>query len=295
MDLNKLLERINYVGSIDEVSLKLLNELCISIVSSIPYETLDNFGGKQQQFGLQIIYDKIVNDHRGGNCIDLNIILHWMLSKIGFNVEMCISYGIDKKSNSFIENSPHMCLLVTFDDGQRWLTDVGFGGMGFVFPLEMNQLAVEQYQPNGIYRIRRYDDDIFFAEKKRQTQLDLHGSVISSRRFSTNRADSEWNILYGFSTKAMQLEDIRKIYLLPGREHAFTSVNCVAILQDTHHRRFLTGSTFIKKQYIDPMTIQVVHLRQLDKNELNKILQSEFGIVLNFELRPRSELTWIAG
>ena len=41
--------------------------------------------------------------------------------------------------------------------GDKWLTDVGWGGSSFVLPLKFVEME-EQSQPNGSYRLRKLDE-----------------------------------------------------------------------------------------------------------------------------------------
>ena len=72
-------------------------------------------------------------------------------------------------------------LQVTCDNGLKYLTDVGWGGSSFVLPLRFVEME-EQHQPNGVYRIRKYDEEPleYVVEKVRKT-------VVNGKSNSANR------------------------------------------------------------------------------------------------------------
>ncbi|XP_077968226.1 arylamine N-acetyltransferase, liver isozyme-like [Styela clava] len=135
MDLKRFLDRIKYAGPTKPLGIDLLNELCVHFVSSIPFDTLDNFGGKKRDFHLTVLYDKIVHERRGENCIGLNAILYWMLHELGYSVEICFGCAYDTGKQCFEDDRHHIVVLVTLDSGQTWVADVGTGGRSSLLPL----------------------------------------------------------------------------------------------------------------------------------------------------------------
>jgi N-hydroxyarylamine O-acetyltransferase len=74
---------------------------------------------------IEASYDKIVRRRRGGWCYELNGVMGWALSEIGFEV-MRISAGVMRVRAGDAQLGNHLCLLVRLD--QPYLVDVGFGG-----------------------------------------------------------------------------------------------------------------------------------------------------------------------
>ncbi|XP_039248473.2 arylamine N-acetyltransferase, pineal gland isozyme NAT-10-like [Styela clava] len=295
MELGKLLKRMKYSGPTKPADLNLLNELCIHYVSSIPYENLDLFGGKKRIHDLPTIYGEIVMKNRGGMCIESNSLLHWMLGKIGFDVTMCMAYSLD--GNDVVKIVNHMVLLVKFDADDIWLVDVGYGGLSFVFPLEMKKLAQEQSQPNGVYMITKHEG-IYAVEKKRQVQLSKDGQKVPSTRNNLNQPISkyqtsrDWELMFVFRIEPKTFNDFHHASEYAKTSHPWCTKNSTVVLQDRERRVFLVGDTLVEKRYVDPMTVRVVEIQKYHKTEIPEILKSKFGIVLSYKLQPESQMTW---
>nr|XP_039254912.1 arylamine N-acetyltransferase, pineal gland isozyme NAT-3-like isoform X1 [Styela clava]XP_039254913.1 arylamine N-acetyltransferase, pineal gland isozyme NAT-3-like isoform X2 [Styela clava] len=297
MEVEKLLKRMNYCGPIDHTSIDILNELCLSFVSTIPYETLDNFAEKKRAtrpYDLKVTFNRIVNEHRGGNCLELNMTLEWMLEKLGYNVSRYMGYGYDVENDCFGHDRHHVILLVTFEDGMTWLTDVGWNGASFVLPLLMHVPTLEQSQPSGIYKVAKYDDGYYVVEKRWHNQVDEEKQIIKHNQkdneaLSRYQTSKDWMVIYGFKLETKPMEEFEKAFVLSQEKHPFTTSNCLAILQDRYHRRFMNGYTFVKKIYVNSMMIQV-EKRKCENSELIEILRSEFGINLGYKLQPKTDL-----
>ena len=87
MDVQKYLQRIGFEGEVD-ISLECLTNLQHAHQSSVPYENLDMFTNVRKTLDYQILYEKIVINERGGWCSELNGMFAWLLSRIGFKVQV---------------------------------------------------------------------------------------------------------------------------------------------------------------------------------------------------------------
>lgn len=83
---------------------------------SIPFCTLDLRDDIVTD--LPALYSRIVDGGRGGVCIELNLLFAWLLEQIGFEVEL---------ARSTMSNGWEHLLIVAGWEGERWLTDVGYG------------------------------------------------------------------------------------------------------------------------------------------------------------------------
>jgi N-hydroxyarylamine O-acetyltransferase len=91
---------------------------------TIPFENLDIHLQIPIALDYQAIYDKIVNQQRGGFCYELNGLFGYMLGKIGYEVDF-LSARVTR-GDSWDYEFGHMALLVVVD-GRRYLVDVGYG------------------------------------------------------------------------------------------------------------------------------------------------------------------------
>ena len=124
--IDAYLERLEYHGDCS-VSKKTLDELIWLHQLHIPFETLDC-----HDFDLEIsldpdvIYDKIINRHRGGHCIETNRNFCRLLNSLGFDARPCLARVLFG-SGEFTHPFDHRPNLVTLE-GHTYFCDVGIGG-----------------------------------------------------------------------------------------------------------------------------------------------------------------------
>jgi len=146
MDTDAYLERIRYAGPLVP-SAETLRALHRAHMLTVPFENLDIHLGRPIVLELPRLYDKIVNQRRGGFCYELNGLFAWLLRELGFRVEM-LSARVCNGGEPGPEFD-HMALLVHLEESV--LADVGFGD-SFIEPLELDD-AREQIQRGVAYRI----------------------------------------------------------------------------------------------------------------------------------------------
>ncbi len=122
-----------------------LTELMQAHLLAVPFENLDVFHQRAVRTDLDWSVPKVVDQHRGGWCFELNGAFGALLETLGFEVRLLGAAVLLGGPNSTID---HLCLEVTVDE--PWLVDVGFGDT-FVQPLALNS-AAEQDGGNGAYQ-----------------------------------------------------------------------------------------------------------------------------------------------
>jgi N-hydroxyarylamine O-acetyltransferase len=120
-------------------------------LESVPFENLDIHFGIPIVLEERAILDKVVRRRRGGFCYELNFAFHWLLGKLGYDIEM-LSGEVARPDGGFGIPFDHMILSVRLG-GERWLADVGFGE-SFVEPLRFVAESVQDEEPFR-YRLRR--------------------------------------------------------------------------------------------------------------------------------------------
>lgn len=125
MQLSAYLQRIGYRGPL-RPDLTSLHALQHAHLQSVPFENLDVQLGRAVCFDSAGIFDKIVQQRRGGWCYEQNGIFGWALQQIGFEVtRLCAGVMRERMGDGQLGN--HLCLRVTLEQ-QPYLVDVGFGG-----------------------------------------------------------------------------------------------------------------------------------------------------------------------
>lgn len=147
MDIQAYLNRIQYRGSL-EPNLQNLSALQKTHMQTVPFENLSIHYKQPILLNEQALYNKIVNQYRGGFCYEVNGLFAWLLRGLGYNVEL-LAAGVSNGSGGFGPEFDHMTLLVHLEED--YLVDVGFGD-SFQEPLRVN-FRGEQRQGGITYQL----------------------------------------------------------------------------------------------------------------------------------------------
>ncbi len=135
MDVSRYLERITYSGS-TEPTLEVLRAVHRAHACGITYENLDVVRQVPVSAHPEAIYPKIVEGGRGGWCYEMNGLLGWALTELGFCVHRLVG-GVMRQQTGDDALGNHLVLRVDLGDGQ-WIADVGLGN-GIVEPLPLRE------------------------------------------------------------------------------------------------------------------------------------------------------------
>ncbi|HYN15138.1 MAG TPA: arylamine N-acetyltransferase [Terriglobales bacterium] len=133
MDVAAYLERIGYEGS-PAPTLDTLRAVHRRHMLTVPFENLDIHLGRTIVLDEAAFFDKIVRQHRGGFCYELNGLFAALLRQLGYEVDL-LSGRVANEIGRFGPEFDHLVLRVRLD-GQPWIADVGFGD-SFVDPLAL--------------------------------------------------------------------------------------------------------------------------------------------------------------
>ena len=150
-NLKQYLGRIGYIDK-PEISFKCLAALQSCHQLTVPFENLDVFMGRKKVLNVDILFDKIVKERRGGWCHELNGLFSWLLIQIEFNVKIVSCRYYDRKTQTFRPDPfDHMAIVVEISSIQ-YLVDVGYGFPNQHFkPLEIStkniykQVSIKDY------------------------------------------------------------------------------------------------------------------------------------------------------
>jgi len=124
MNVERTLERIRYPEARPDTSVETLRALQRSFLLAVPFENLDIHWGRHIEFTAEAVFQKVVNDRRGGFCYELNSLFHDLLAALSFDV--CFLAARMWRDGSPGTVMGHMILGVSIA-GQTWITDVGNG------------------------------------------------------------------------------------------------------------------------------------------------------------------------
>lgn len=158
MTLSAYLDRLNFEGPL-RPDLETLQALHLAHQLAVPFENLDVQLRRPVSFDIAPTYEKIVTRGRGGWCYELNGLMGWALTEIGFDV-VRLGAGVMRERDGDFVLGNHLCLMVRLD--QPYLVDVGFGGsLATPLPLRESEREDPPYRM-GLSRTR--DDYWRFTE-----------------------------------------------------------------------------------------------------------------------------------
>lgn len=151
MNPEPYLARIGYSGPL-QPNAETLRQLQRAHLFHVPFENLDIGLGRRIICDESAFLDKIVEQHRGGFCYEMNGAFACLLRELGFDVTL-LSARVPRTDGSEGFEFDHLALRVDLDE--PWLVDVGFGD-SFLDPL---RLVTDDLQPqNGkTYRLTGID------------------------------------------------------------------------------------------------------------------------------------------
>jgi N-hydroxyarylamine O-acetyltransferase len=156
-----------------------LRELQLCHLKTVPFENLSVHLGEDIVLEEKSLVDKLVTDHRGGFCYELNGAFAALLRALGFGVTPLQARVFGDGGRLGIPYD-HMALRVETDDGTGpWLADVGFGDHA-LRPLALDDRS-EQEDPCGVFRFRAapQGDLDLLRGGSRQFRLDLRPRVLA--------------------------------------------------------------------------------------------------------------------
>lgn len=163
---------------------------------SVPFETIGLHRGDAAppDLGLDALFRKVVAEHRGGYCFELNRLLQALLATLGFSARPALCRAVLGRERRMPIN--HRGILIALGD-EELFADVGFGGpmpLG-ALPLRRGEeqvIAGETFATldagGGWWRIERVTSaagDLFneAAPPRRQVELELCEAVVEEQDF----------------------------------------------------------------------------------------------------------------
>ena len=248
MNIKEYLNRIGFDYA-ENPTLDFLTKIQAKHLLTIPFEDLD-IPSKRIELNLEKIYKKIILNKRGGFCYELNGMLHWLLTSLGFRVDMLSARVFNEEKQKFGREYDHMVLLAHLTDD--YLVDVGFGD-SFRNPIKMPDGEVEDV--SGVYKIVLSGENIYEL---------LH------------KNENGWQRQYSFSIEPKRFEDYREMcdYQQDSPDSHFRTRMVCTIATETGRITLSNNSLTITNGSTKTKT------ECNDKNEFDIMLKKYFGIVL---------------
>ncbi|MEM7373316.1 MAG: arylamine N-acetyltransferase [Bacteroidota bacterium] len=161
MEFARYLQRISYTGPLDPC-LEVLSHLQRAHLYHIPFENLDIHSGTPILLDLDRIFTKVVANHRGGFCYELNGLFVELLSFLGFQVKRIAAQVYNPGSGLYGHPYDHLAIVAELE-GEEYLTDVGFGEFA-QGPLKL-ETGLIQEDVRGRFRITE-ENDFLIVQKE---------------------------------------------------------------------------------------------------------------------------------
>ena len=244
-------ERFNFVPNLE--NLKYLQRRHLL---NIPFENLDIHWKKPIDLKGESLYQKIVENKRGGFCYELNGLFFELLQKTGYESKR-ISARVSDGKGDFGQEFDHLAIITRIED-EDYLVDVGFGDF-IAEPIKFI-LDIEQIDTNGTFLIKKFDEIYFEVVKKNDE------SFISQYIFTLEKRD---------------LSEFEKMCLFQqtSPDSHFTQ-NKVCSLMCIDGRKTLTDKKFMTTKANQKEDIAIN-----SEQEFAEILEREFGIKSLFNFR----------
>lgn len=243
------LDRIGYTGDAAPTAATLA-ALQHAHLKTVPYENLDILRGVRLRYDTETLFDKIVTNHRGGYCFELNGLFGWLLRQLGYPVtDWFARYLRDEPT---LPARRHRVLRVEAE-GQVWVADVGVGGVVPRFPMRLVE-GLEQPQRSELYRLVRDE---------------LLGWVLQEWRHGA------WSAYFCF-TEEPQLEidfSMPSYFCEYAPESIFNKDVMVAMLHDV-------GRSTLDGNVLKVFSPEGVAVSELSPEQVDVVLRDRFGIVL---------------
>ncbi|XP_012518512.1 PREDICTED: arylamine N-acetyltransferase 1-like isoform X1 [Propithecus coquereli] len=282
MDIEAYFERIGYKNSRKNLDLETLTDILQHHIRAIPFENLNMHCGEVMEFGLQAIFDQVVRRNRGGWCLQVNQLLYWALSTIGFETTMLGGYiyitAVDKYSSNMI----HLVLQVTIGS-RKYIVDAGFGFSYQMWqPLELIS-GKDQPQVPCIFRLRE-ESGIWYLDQIRREQYVSNEEFLNSDLLEKNKHRK----IYSFTLEPRTIEDFESMNTC--MQESPTSVfktTSLCSLQTPEGVHCLVGFTLISKRFNYKDNKDLVEFKTLNEEEVEEVLKNIFNISLERKLVPK--------
>jgi N-hydroxyarylamine O-acetyltransferase len=238
-------------------TLQTLRTLQFAHVAAIPFENLSPLLGEPVRLDPASLQDKLVRRRRGGWCFEHNLLFTHALRAVGFDVQT-LAARVRWNVPPGVDTPRSHCLLLVTVEGERYIADVGFGGLTLTAPLRL-------------------------AEGEQATPHEPHRLVSEEDRYALEaKVAGEWQRLYVFDlVPALQADyEVSNWYLAHHPESQF--VKGVVAARADRDRRHALRNTRYSVHYGDGRTDR----RFLtDVDELKAVLASDLRIPLPDDAR----------
>ncbi|XP_008059066.2 arylamine N-acetyltransferase 1 [Carlito syrichta] len=282
MDIEAYFERIGYKNSRTKLDLETLTDILQHQIRAVPFENLNIHCGEAMELDLKAIFDQVVRKNRGGWCLQVNYLLYWALTTIGFETTMLGGYVYNTPANKYSTGMIHLLLQVTIN-GRNYIVDAGFGRSYQMWqPLELIS-GKDQPQVPCIFRLTE-ESGIWFLDQIRREQYVPNQDFLNSDLLENKK----YRKIYSFTLEPRRIEDFESMntYLQESPASVFTSKSFCS-LQTPEGVHCLVGFTLTYRRFSYRDNTDMIEFRTLNEEEIEEVLKNIFNISLEKKLVPK--------
>ena len=264
MNKKSYLKRLDCENN-EAISLENLQHLHKKHLLTIPFENLCLMTKTKVEMNIETIYNKIINEHRGGFCFELNQLFAWLLKTLGYEIKLvaCRVFGIS--TQTYTPWYSHIAIVVKLNN-KEYLVDVGFS-TAYRYPIE---LVTDRIQTDLIGRLKISTAD--------SAETGMQNSFTLLRCETTD--PNQWTPMYQFSIDAKQISDFEEMLewvQSPACPRFYNRSICVIHFEK--HLLMLVGYRLTKIGFNDGIEIDRVDTELESKEEVYQNIRMQFNLV----------------
>ncbi|XP_008846038.1 arylamine N-acetyltransferase 2-like [Nannospalax galili] len=282
MDIEAYFERIGYKNSRSELDLETLTDIFQHQIQAIPFENFNLHCGGYMDLDLVAIFDQIVKKKRGGWCLQINQLLYWVLTTMGFETTMLGGCIYIPPIHRYTNTPIHLLLQVTIRD-KKYIVDAAFlHSLQMWEPLELT-CGKDQPQMPGIFRLTE-ENGTWYLDQIRREQYIPNQEFINSDLLEKNK----YRKMYSFTLKPRTIKHFEYIntYIQTSPVSLFVNTSLCS-LQTPEGVHGLMGTTLICRKFNYKDNVDLVEIKTLKEEEIEETLRTIFGIHLETKLVPK--------
>lgn len=176
------------------ITAEYLDELISKYMLKVPFENINVQNKQEINLTLEGLYDKIISNHRGGYCYEMNTFFRHYLQKKGFVAFNTAATIVTPKGRS--REGSHMTTIVEIDNNS-YIADVGFGDLPMkAIPIGHKDIFETVTDVNGTFRAIQINNQIFVqklvdGEYKTKYEASIHAQELPD--FKENIEFNQYN------------------------------------------------------------------------------------------------------
>ncbi|XP_012972598.1 arylamine N-acetyltransferase 1 isoform X1 [Mesocricetus auratus] len=283
MDIEAYFERIGYNNPVYTLDLATLTEVLQHQMRTIPFENLNMHCGEAMDLGLEATFDQIVRKKRGGWCLQVNHLLYWALTQMGFETTMLGGYVYIVPVSKYSSEMIHLLVQVTISD-RNYIVDAAYGGSYQMWePVELAS-GKDQPQVPAIFRLTE-ENETWYLDQIRREQHVPNQEFVNSDLLEKNT----YRKIYSFTLQPRTIEDFEyaNTYLQISPVSVFVNTSFCS-LQTSEGVCCLIGSTIARRKFSYKENVDLVEFKNVSEEEIEDVLKTAFGVSLERKFVPKN-------